>query len=118
MRYLYLLATMLDVDDQGEIERALASSRLAYENLERLGASCHHAHEEYLRLVRERDRAVVGVARWGYSHRALAAAAHVTPQRVAQILVRAQRGRPKAVPAEVVAGGRLAKPPRSRPHRT
>ena len=88
-----------------ELERAELAAKLSYENLARLGKRCSRAHESYAELARERDLAIVGVARWGYSHRALAEAACLTPQRVTQILAAARKRNPSAVPAGLVSHG-------------
>jgi hypothetical protein len=92
-------------DHDAELERAELAARLAYENLARLGESCARADQERAELLRDRDHAIVGVARWGYSHRALAEAARVTPQRVTQILAKAHRANPGVTPAGLVAHG-------------
>jgi hypothetical protein len=89
-----------------ELERAELAARLAYENLARLGESCACADQERAEILRDRDHAILGVARWGYSHRALAEAARVTPQRVTQILLaKAHRANPGVTPAGLVAQG-------------
>jgi hypothetical protein len=92
-------------DQERELRRAELAAKLSYENLARLGKSCAKAHERHADLVRERDVAIVGVARWGYSHRALANAASVTQQRVTQILAEAQRKNPGEVPAGLASHG-------------
>lgn len=68
------------------LERARIAAELSHENLRRLGAACEDARANAVILARERDVALVGVAQWGYTHRQLAEAAHMTPQRVSQIL--------------------------------
>ncbi len=89
---------MMTSADDASYEGAQIAARLAYENLRRLGATCADAKSEYQRLARERDTAVMGVARWGYSHRQLADAARITPQRVGQILAGAPRARVTRLP--------------------
>lgn len=69
-----------------DIERAHAAAQEAYENLARLGETCGDSRADYLRLTHEREAAVRGVARWGFTQRELAQAARLTPQRVGQIL--------------------------------
>jgi hypothetical protein len=106
-------------DQESAVERAEEAAGLALENLARLGKSCRSAHDDYFALVRERDLAIVGVARWGYPHRVLAEAAHVTPQRVTQILAEAHKAQPGRVPGGLVDRGRrssassISRPPRS-----
>jgi len=102
------------VDGEEALHRAEIASRLAYDNLARLGSSCEDSYREHAKLVRERDIAIVGVARWGYSHRALAVAARVTPQRVTQILAEFSRANPASAPAGVVRSRGKPSPPRSR----
>lgn len=71
---------------EASFDQARAAADLAFQNLARLGASCEQTHRRYKELVHERDLAIRGVSRWGFSHRQLASAARVTPQRVSQVL--------------------------------
>lgn len=74
--------------DEAWSQRALIQRQLAYKNLARLGVSAEEAGKKHTALVRERDTAVRGVAKLGFSQRELATAARITTQRVSQILAR------------------------------
>jgi hypothetical protein len=74
-------------------DEARIAADLAFQNLVRLGSSCASARRRYKKLGHERDLAIRGVARWGFSHRQLAEAACVTPQRVGQVLQSQPQGR-------------------------
>jgi hypothetical protein len=88
-------------------DEARIAADLAFQNLVRLGRSCESARRRYKELGQERDLAIRGVARWGFSHRQLAEAACVTPQRVGQVL----QSQPRVRITELQAQGTTVAPP-------